>query len=312
MRITIYHDDSELSLAALRTGINLAARLQQPFTILAARPGTDPIEEEPDYGVDLDRASWESLPAGLKLLTEALEEVESMGLVEPVDKITLLEEPTGERLFFVETNTGQNLRFTVRFSDPFAAIESELYTQEETDYNLLVIADPGKKGIHRMFTSNLAHRASLDLMTSVLAVKGEHLDAPVFLCADGSSSARRAYPVLNWMLPALPGLFNVIGVTLTQAEQVLKETCEECAKRARAWLDAEDKNALVIIREGEDPAQIIIDEAGDDAIIVMGATLRSDLSKRLLGGVSMSVLENSKATVLLAKALPADELTWGE
>ena len=80
------------------------------------------------------------------------------------------------------------------------------------------------------------------------------------LCADGSSSARRAYPVLNWMLPALPGKFNVIGVTLTQAEQVLKETCEECAKRARAWLAAEDKDTDVVIREGEDAAAI---EFGD-------------------------------------------------
>ena len=55
-----------------------------------------------------------------------------------------------------------------------------------------------------------------------------------------------------------------------------------------------------------------LEEAGDDAIVVMGASMRSDLSKRLLGGVSMSVLENSKASVLLAKAMPADELTWGE
>ena len=55
-----------------------------------------------------------------------------------------------------------------------------------------------------------------------------------------------------------------------------------------------------------------MEEAGDDAIIVMGASMRSDLSKRILGGVSSSILENSKATVLLAKALPADEMTWGE
>ncbi len=312
MRITIYHDDSELSLAALRTGVNLAARLGQPFTILTARPGTDPIEEEPDYGVDLERSSWDTLPPGLHLLAQALQEIEAMGLVEPVDKITPLEEPNGERVFFAQTTAGQALRFTVRFGDPFDAIQSELYTQDESDYTLLVIADPGKKGIHRMFTSNLAHRVCLDMMTSVLAVKGEHLDETVFLCADGSSWARRAYPVLNWMLPALRGQFKVIGVTLTQAEEVLKETCEECAKRARAWLAGEDKDTEVLIRDGEDPAQIIIDEAGDDAIIVMGASMRSELSKRLLGGVSMSVLENSKASVLLAKALPADEMTWGE
>ena len=312
MKITIYHDDSELSLAALRTGVNLAARLGQPFTIMTARPGTDPIEEEPAYGEDLERSRWETLPPGLNLLAQALQEIEAMGLVEQMDKITPMEEPNGERVFFAQTVAGQNLRFIVRFGDPFDAIQNELYTQDESDYTLLVIADPGKKGIHRMFTSNLAHRACLDLMTSVLAVKGEHLDETVFLCADGSSSARRAYPVLNWMLPALPGPFKVIGVTLTQADEVMKETCEECAKRARAWLAAEDKNTEVLIREGEDPAQVIMDEAGDDAVIVVGASMRSDLSKRLLGGDSMSLLENSKATVLLAKALPGDEMTWGE
>jgi len=312
MRILIYHDDSELSVAALRTGANLAARLGQPFTIMTARPGTVPIEQQPSYGKDLERAHWETLPPGLKLLSQALEEIEAMGFVEPVDKITPQEEPSGERVFFVQTLAGHTLRFTVRFGDLFEAVQSEIYAQDESPYPLLVIADPGKKGIHRMFTSNLAHRACLDLMTSVLAVKGEHLNESVFLCADGSSSARRAYPVLNWMLPALPGHFKVIGVTLTQAEEVLKKTCEECAKRARAWLAAEGKETEVLIREGEDPAQTIIDEAGDNAIIVMGASMRSDLSKRLLGGVSMSILENSKATVLLAKALPDEELTWGE
>ena len=312
MRIVIYHDESELSLAALRTGVNLAARLRQPLTIMTARPGTDPIEQQPEYGEDLARADWETLPPGMSLLAQALEEIETMGLVEPVDKITPQVEPSGERVFFAQTISGQSLQFIVRFSDPFDAIQSELYTQDESEYTLLVIADPGKKGIHRMFTSNLAHRACLDLMTSVLAVKGEHLDNSVFLCADGSSSARRAYPVLNWMLPALPGQFKVIGVTLTQADEVMKETCEECAKRARAWLAAEDKETEVLIREGEEPAEIIIEEAGDGAIVVMGASMRSDLSKRLLGGVSMSVLENSKASVLLAKAMPADELTWGE
>ncbi len=312
MRIIIYHDESELSVAALRTGARLASRLGQPFTVITARPGTDPIEQQPHYGEDLERQQWESLPPGLNLLAQALLEMESMGFVEPLDKITPQEEPDGERGFNVQTKDGHALRFTVHFSDPFDAIESEIYTQEEGQYTLLVIADPGKKGIHRMFTSNLAHRACLDLMTSVLAVKGEHLDEPVYLCADGSSSARRAYPVLNWMLPALPGGFRVIGVTLTQAEKVLKETCEQCAKRARAWLDAEGKDTEVLIREGEDPAQTIIDEAGEDAIIVMGASMRSDLSKRLMGSVSMSILENSKSTVLLAKALPDEELSWGE
>lgn len=55
-----------------------------------------------------------------------------------------------------------------------------------------------------------------------------------------------------------------------------------------------------------------MDEAGDGAIIVVGASMRSDLCKGLLGGVSMSLLENSKVTVLLAKALPGDEMSRGE
>lgn len=312
MKITIYHDDSELSLAALRTGVCLAERLEKPFTIVTTRPGTVPIEQQPTYGEDLDRDQWETLPPGLKLLSEALEEIEAMGFVKPVDKIKPQVEPTGERVFYVQNLAGRNICFTVCFGDPFDAIQSQIYSKDEGSETLLVIADPGKKGIHRMFTSNLAHRACLDLMTSVLAVKGEHLDAPVFLCADGSSSARRAYPVLNGLLPALPGPFKVIGVTLTQAEQVLKETCEACAKRARAWLAAEGKETELVIREGENTAQTIMDEAGDQAIVVIGASMRSDLSKRLLGGVSMSVLEDGKATVLLAKALPSEEMSWGD
>ena len=151
-------------------------------------------------------------------------------------------------------------------------------------------------------------------MVSLLAVKGEHLDSRVYLCADGTRSARRAYPVLNWMLPALNQNIDVIGVTETKAAETLKEACVHCAQRARAWLESEDKKSQVLIREGKQVDEVILKEAGDDAIIVMGASLRSDFNRRLKGSVPLRVIEKGKATVLLAKSLPEDEMPvdWGE
>jgi nucleotide-binding universal stress UspA family protein len=239
------------------------------------------------------------------MLVGALEELEAVGVVAKTAAIRIREEAGDVRVFRLPLVNGRGATFMVSFGSPLPVIQAAV---ERSDHDLLVIADPGKKGLHRVVTTNLAHRAALDTMVSVLAVKGEHLSSRVLLCADGSKSARRAYPLLRQLLPALGSTVDVLGVHERSADDEVKETCVICAERAKSWLAKAGKECTVHIKEGDSAADVIVGEAGGDALIVMGASLRSDLQRRLKGSVPMHVMERSPASVLLAKTLPEEEM----
>jgi nucleotide-binding universal stress UspA family protein len=305
MKILAYLEDTPLCTVALRTAGRLALRLEVPLTVMTTRVSTVATEPEPPLGRDVARDEWLALPPGLVRLTRALAELEGLGVVPVTDAIRIREEAGDVRVFRLRTTRDTEVTFQVRFASPLAAIQEAVARE---GFDLLVIGDPGKKGLHRVVTTNLAHRAALDTMVSVLAVKNDHLDARVVLCADGSKSARRAYPLLRQLLPALGGRVDVLGVHEYRAEDLVKETCVVCAERARSWLTDSGKESQVHIKEGEQADEVIVQEVGDDALVVLGASLRSDLARRLKGSVPMRVMERSRASVLLVKTLPEEEM----
>jgi len=306
MKIFVYIEDTPLCTTALRTAGRLAQRLGADLAVLTSRTGTVISEPEPPLGRDLPRGAWETLPPGLILLTRAVAELEEIGVMDRTETIRIREETGDVRVFRVPMATGHIATFQVCFGPPLPTIQAAV--EGGGDNDLLVIADPGKKGLHRVVTTNLAHRTALDTMISVLAVKGDHLDSRVILCADGSKSARRAYPLLRQLLPALGDRIDVLGVHERLAENDVKETCVICAERARTWLTSAGKQSTIHIKEGENAVDVILAEGGDDALIVLGASLRSDLARRLKGSVPMRVMEKTRASVLLVKALPEAEM----
>jgi nucleotide-binding universal stress UspA family protein len=49
---------------------------------------------------------------------------------------------------------------------------------------------------------------------------------------------------------------------------------------------------------------LIIETAGSDSIVVMGASLRHDVYRRMMGSISMEVLARSDSSVLVVKLPP--------
>jgi nucleotide-binding universal stress UspA family protein len=56
--------------------------------------------------------------------------------------------------------------------------------------------------------------------------------------------------------------------------------------------------------EGERPQDLIIEEAGDDSVVVMGATLRHDVHYRVRESLPLQILAKTESSVLLAKLPP--------
>lgn len=61
----------------------------------------------------------------------------------------------------------------------------------------------------------------------------------------------------------------------------------------------------MFLPEGERPEELILEEAGDESVIVMGASLRHDVHHRVRGSLPLQVLAKTESSVLLAK-LPSE------
>jgi nucleotide-binding universal stress UspA family protein len=57
-------------------------------------------------------------------------------------------------------------------------------------------------------------------------------------------------------------------------------------------------------QEGDSPQDLIVHEAGVDSVIVMGASLKHDVHRRVRGSLPLQVLSKTESSLLLAKLAP--------
>jgi len=97
---------------------------------------------------------------------------------------------------------------------------------------------------------------------------------------------------------------DLIWVQEPDATEDETEAGNECVQRARAWLDSCGKEGDLLLREGERPEELILEEAGGESVIVMGGSLRHDVHHRMRGSLPLQVLAKTESSVLLAKLPP--------
>ncbi|MBF0625639.1 MAG: universal stress protein [Magnetococcales bacterium] len=304
MKILIHLDGSPLCWQALRAGATLARRGGFPLTVMTIRPGTLAEEAPPPFGAEVPREDWDRLPPGLVLLTHAIPFLEDCGVVN--ERVTALRLREGEEdcwFFHLGRPDGGTVVLRVDFG-PLLSTLLERFDPHDPE-QLLVLSDPGRRGLHRLLTGNLAHRVALRGYVSVLVVKGvAAVDQRVILCLDGSPASRRAWPFLEALLPVLGPRVDVLGVRVVRGGRLLQDPCEPCARQARDRLRATGKTSDAIIRQGPEAGQAIREEAGAGALVVMGDSSRGDLERLWAGSVPLDVLEQGHASLLLVKMPP--------
>ena len=110
MKIAVYTDGKPPAAAALRFAAVLCRRLSAEMSVLTARPGTHAMESPPPLGVALPREQWSTLPAGMRILTAALEVLADPGFLAPPAAMKIREVPSGY-LFVASTSAGQKIPF---------------------------------------------------------------------------------------------------------------------------------------------------------------------------------------------------------
>lgn len=300
MKILTYKHEKTAVEKVLSIGVELSQSVDAEICFLTARSGTPATEEPPPVGVEIPWEQRSELQPGIQILTQAMELLTTTGFLAPQDSINIRAVRNGY-LFLGATPSGRRVPFYERYGH---LIEVLNYEVDEHQQDLVVVGAPRRQGLGRFVSGDRANHLARDLHASVFLVRNGDLNSRFLVCADGSPSARRLFPLLKQLLPAIRGPVDLMWVRKPDATNEETEAGNECVQRARAWLKSCGKEGDVLLREGERPEELIREEAGDESVIVMGASLRHDVHHRVRGSVPLQVLAKTESSILLAKLPP--------
>jgi len=299
VKILIYLDDKTDTEGVLSIGTALSVNLEAEITFLTVRSTTPATEEPPPVGVDLPMERWHALQPGIQVLTQAMNELIGAGFLLP-QSINIRAVRNGY-LFLAETPSGSRMPFYERYGHLTEILNHEV---DEHRYDMVVIAAPRRSGLGRFVPGDRARRLVLDLHGSVFLVRGGDLNSRFLVCADGSPSARRLFPLLKQLLPATQERVDLIWVRQSGLTDEEVRQGKEYLEGARAWLDRCGKKGDLLLREGDRPQDVIVEEAGVDSVVVMGASLKHDVHHRVRGSLPLQILSKTESSLLLAKLPP--------
>jgi nucleotide-binding universal stress UspA family protein len=302
-RLLVYTDGKPDALRALHFAAELKRRLNAELSVITVRSGTHAAEEPPPVGVKLTAGQRTELPQGLQILLHAASALVEEGVLAPIDTIKIRDIPQGY-MFYCEGAADERIAFYECFGDFVEAINREV---DEHGYSLLIVAPPRRGRLGQLVSGNTTRELALDLNTSLLVVHGGGPDSRFLICADGSPSSRRIFPMLMQLLPAIRQPVDMLYVRLPDADPQLVATAKSCLKEAGKWLTGCRKIGAVNVCESSSRADTILEAAGEASIIMMGASLRHDVYRRMLGSLPMRILERTPSSVLIVKRLPEED-----
>ena len=300
MKILTYKHEKIAVEKVLSIGVELSQSVDAEICFLTARSGTPATEEPPPVGVEIPWEQRSELQPGIQILTQAMELLTTTGFLAPQDSINIRAVRNGY-LFLGATPSGRRVPFYERYGH---LIEVLNYEVDEHQQDLVVVGAPRRQGLGRFVSGDRANHLARDLHASVFLVRNGDLNSRFLVCADGSPSARRLFPLLKQLLPAIRGPVDLMWVRKPDATNEETEAGNECVQRACSWLKSCGKEGDLLLREGERPEELIREEAGDESVIVMGASLRHDVHHRVRGSVPLQVLAKTESSILLAKLPP--------
>lgn len=297
MKILVVIDGKPASGSALRAASQLAERLGGELGVITVRSGTHATENLPPVGVDVPVRDGQHLPEGLQLLLGAADQLAATGLLILPAAIKLRDLPHGH-VFFAERPGGGRTLFSERFGNLIDELNHEI---AENQYDLVIVAAPRRGSLGRFAPMNVPRKLALGLHCSFLVVRAGTPDSRYVVCADGSPSSRRIFPFLKKLLPAIRGAIDLICVQKMIPDPKEVEQAEHCLSLANEWLVRCGKTVRVLQPRGAKRYRVILEESGEDAIIVMGESHMHDVRRRTVGTLPMKVLPRTDASFLMVK-----------
>jgi nucleotide-binding universal stress UspA family protein len=304
IKLLVYTDGKPEAARALHFAAALKKRLSADLSVITVRSGTSAAEEPPPVGAKLTVDKKPMLPhRGLRTLLEAASVLVDEGVLAPIHSIQIRDIPQGH-VFVCNGVADDCIAFYECFGPFVEAINREV---DEHGYCLLIAALPRRGRIDRLMVGSTERKLALDLHTSLLVVRGGGPDSRFLVCADGSPSAQRLFPMLKQLLPAIQEPIDILCISSPDMPPQLLKDAEAYLQWARDWLIECQKLGLVALRESQDRSETILQIAGENSIIMMGSSLRHDVYRRILGSLPMRILESTPSSVLLVKRIPESD-----
>jgi nucleotide-binding universal stress UspA family protein len=301
MKFLICTDGEEYAEAAIRFGGKLAKAMNAEVSVLHVRPMISSSDRVQLTTARKKLEEWNLDIPGVEYLTRARDILTEVGLTKRVPSEDGKSEPTfrqgveGATELRLFDEQEENVRLRLREGDP---VEEILTEAQIGDYDLIIVGSRGRKGLAGYFIGSTALRVA-DLATcSVLIAKNIREENDHFLlCTDGSPLSEKAEIFGAEMARTLGAKVTILSVA---EEESTREEALELARRAEMILAQMGIEARKVVRIGQ-PSEVIINEAKDHDIVVMGASGSSAVRKFFLGSVPLKVIEYGECPALIVR-----------
>ena len=248
-------------------------------------------------------AEWGIEPPSFKLLREVEQILLDDGVLQLDDQDQPVEihslKHLAEGLYEVHrvSRRGQDVRFRVREGDPVRQVLREL---ENPNYDLVISGTRGLGGFRRFWVGSIAQSIAQYAPCSALLAKNLRDDQGILVGVSGRETALEAVRQAAELAHIRGVPLGLLAAPPTDDERA---DAEAHLDQAEAAIESKIRRELDVERHvvvGNDPAEALINTAGDDRMIALGKVKRSRVRELFLGDISLEILAKSSGPVLIA------------
>jgi len=288
--LIIIKDTSQQSKNILQTGAKVANAFSANLSIIHVGKKSKAMIEGEVSLARITMGEWNILHPGIEVLNWAYETLKEFDTIEidadnelkPVDYVN----HTKRIILSLPQSSGRNVELILREGEMIEEISKDI---DEFKYDLAILGCPKKK--------RSIHQVVQFFNTSVLLVKNFQKNSKykIQLCVDDSRATKRS--VIFGAKIAMHYKKEVKLLTVSKTN-LFKSGYRNAHRWAQKYLKRAQVDCESLLISGN-PVDIIITEAGDDHIIIMGKAKKNEFFKYIWGSKPIHVAQKANAPVLL-------------
>ena len=294
MKILIAISSKEYSEPTLDVGMNIARVLKASTTIVDVGQKISEFSMKDVSLVNELMETWDIDRPGVDVLEWAynylLENqfIEEKSMKDGFPKNLLIESDSGRSEVLLKGLTLENLSLILRNGDIIKELRDEVDAYE---YDLTIIGGSGKR--------SMSHDMIQYINSSIFIVNNfnKDIDYRILLAVDDSPGISKAVKYGVRVAQA----FNIkVEIITISKDENFSEGYKRASSNAAKMMRRCGLEAEVNFEIGQ-PVETIIERAGNNHIVIMGASTQSPLTKFFIGSKPLEVMQNSDCPILIVK-----------
>jgi nucleotide-binding universal stress UspA family protein len=294
MKILIAISSKDYSEPTLDVGMNIARVLKASTTIVDVGQKISEFSMKDVSLVNELMETWDIDRPGVDVLEWAynylLENqfIEEKSMKDGFPKNLLIESDSGRSEVLLKGLTLENLSLILRNGDIIKELRDEVDAYE---YDLTIIGGSGKR--------SMSHDMIQYINSSIFIVNNfnKDIDYRILLAVDDSPGTSKAVKYGVRVAQA----FNIkVEIITISKDENFSEGYKRASSNAAKMMRRCGLEAEVNFEIGQ-PVETIIERAGNNHIVIMGASTQSPLTKFFIGSKPLEVMQNSDCPILIVK-----------